>query len=330
MDFNNIIKNVEYAWNEDGIQISKISAVRGNTYFLDEKRTVKLTFAQGDQREYFRSDKNINLKALEDFIRINESVEHYNAKMKVVFDGGITIENIFFKAIKIRYEHYIPSIKMRPDVVFLNERDEVYFIVEIKRSNGKDEESINKLKTLNINVYEKDIINTEGSRFLCFRNDERETIAAIEERNRIIRRDIETKVLGIKENFKRIGEIGDGRRYDFDGKEEIEQRIKRGREFIQEINYDIEIQNDFRNDHNGRVKEIEAVKISIAVQEKTSEYDPGIEERVKDLRSRFNSRKEETRRIKYRITAEEKDIQLSEKSISGVESRINEIKNRNA
>ena len=102
-----------------------------------------------------------------EFERINESIEHYNAKMKIVYDGGITINGTFLKAIKVKAEVWIPSIKMQPDVVFLDENDKPYFIVEVKRSNAKSIEDINNLNTLNIPVYEKDINDNSRSKFIC-------------------------------------------------------------------------------------------------------------------------------------------------------------------
>ena len=160
-----MIKNVKYAYAPSGVLTYKNDAVRGSEYFLDAGLTIGLTYAKGEQREYFKGAYNSD--AMAEFKRINESIEHYNAKMKIVYDGGVTINGTFLKAIKVKDEVWIPSIKMQPDVVFLDESDKPYFIVEVKRSNAKSIEDINKLNTLNIPVYEKDINDNSRSEFIC-------------------------------------------------------------------------------------------------------------------------------------------------------------------
>ena len=160
-----MIKNVKYAYSPSGVLTYKDEAERGSEYFLDAKLTVGLTYAKGEQREYFKGA--YDPKAMAEFERINESVEHYNAKMKIVYDGGVTINGTFLKAIKVKAEVWIPSIKMQPDVVFLDENDKPYFIVEIKKSNKKSKEDINNLNTLKIPVYEKDINNEGADKFIC-------------------------------------------------------------------------------------------------------------------------------------------------------------------
>ena len=77
----------EYLYNEFDILTHYSKAIRGNSYKLYKDLPLDYTFAQGDEREYFRIKESNNPFASIGKKSINsESPEHYNFKMKIVND----------------------------------------------------------------------------------------------------------------------------------------------------------------------------------------------------------------------------------------------------
>jgi len=165
------IKNLNYAYNNLGIIIPKNKSVKNEMYFLDPTLKTELTFAQGNEREYFRRAKNNvnNIYHTPDDIDYKYSAEHLNEIREIVYKKSFYDEKIkqTIKCYKAKEEVYFKEIGMRPDIVFYNEDDSILCIIEIFNTHKKSHQDIKKLKQLNTVIYEISIHNTRTTNILA-------------------------------------------------------------------------------------------------------------------------------------------------------------------
>ena len=150
--------NIEYAYNENN-KIVHISETNENDlYFLDKTHKVKLITAKGSVLSWHFKRKYDGLHNWS-----NESINHYNAKMKILYDGFFIYYGVKIIPNKIIEEYHIKQINKRPDLVFFDNDDNILCCVEICNKNKKTKEDISIFKKHNLIVYEYDI-NEETTR----------------------------------------------------------------------------------------------------------------------------------------------------------------------
>ena len=148
-----------YAYDKKGEILSATECEKNETYFADYNLTVKLVKAEGEQRQYLRLANNNIFSDIGGGNSQGESEEHFNAKMKIVKDGGYydTKFDQFITAYKL-----IPEFKQgnkKPDISCYDENDNLIMCIEIFCTHKKSEQDIEELRKLNVPVIEIDIKN---------------------------------------------------------------------------------------------------------------------------------------------------------------------------
>lgn len=148
----------EYLYNEFDILTHYSKAIRGNSYKLYKDLPLDYTFAQGEEREYFRiKESNNPFASIGKKNIVSESPEHYNAKMKIVNDKKF-FDTIFNKWIE--FDNIIPEQKQdnkKPDLSCYNSKGELIICIEILFTHKKSYEDIIELKKLNVPITEINI-----------------------------------------------------------------------------------------------------------------------------------------------------------------------------
>lgn len=148
----------EYLYNEFNILTHYSKAKRGNSYKLYENLPLDYTFAQGEEREYFRiKESNNPFASIGKNNIVSESPEHYNAKMKIVNDKKF-FDTIFEKWIE--FDNIIPEQQQdikKPDLSCYNSKGELIMCIEILYTHKKSYEDIIELKKLNVPITEINI-----------------------------------------------------------------------------------------------------------------------------------------------------------------------------
>lgn len=146
----------EYLYNSDNILTHNSEAIRGDDYRIYPNTPLDFTYKEGQERQFF------TLKLDNPFSIISgggESVEHYNAKMKIAHEkkyyDTVFKQEILFDEVIAEQWH---EIKKRPDLSCYN-NGKLIACIEIFNSNNKKAEDINKLKELDCLIIEIDINN---------------------------------------------------------------------------------------------------------------------------------------------------------------------------
>ena len=139
------IENVRFAYNENNEVIRLNDATKKVKYYLYKDQDFELLYCSGEKRTYFRGVNG-------DWM--NESPEHYEAKMKIVSDGFFDVEDgVRIKPFRADCEKFVSGNK-KPDVIFYNEDDTILCIIEVLKTNAKTQEDIKEFINLNYTVYE--------------------------------------------------------------------------------------------------------------------------------------------------------------------------------
>jgi hypothetical protein len=148
----------EYLYNEFDVLTHYSEAIRGDSYKLYKNLPLDYTFAQGEEREYFRKKESNNpLAGVGKKSTVSESPEHYNAKMIIVRSKKF-YDTIFKKWIE--FDNIIPEQKQenkKPDLSCYNLKGELIMCIEILYTHKKSYEDILELKKLNIPITEINI-----------------------------------------------------------------------------------------------------------------------------------------------------------------------------
>ncbi len=148
----------EYLYNENNKLVHHSKAIRGAKYRMFPKAQLLYTYKKGDDRQFFTSiiqDSNPLFAGASGY---GESAEHWNAKMKIVYEKKY-FDTIFMQTIefdKVEPEYNTGS-KM-PDLACYQNGDLVCFI-EIYKTNKKSFKDIVKLQKLGLPIIEIDINN---------------------------------------------------------------------------------------------------------------------------------------------------------------------------
>jgi len=169
MNTEKSIKDLKLAYNERGVLTLLEYAEKGQDYYLDEGLTIPLLIAEGSvNRKHFRRFPNIDVQVIRDYFGSSESIEHLNAKRQILYSKSIQIGSVIIQGHTAKDEVRFLDTNNIIDVVLYDEKGNVLLGIEVYHTNKKDKESISKLNKLNINIYEQDINDEKGSRFICY------------------------------------------------------------------------------------------------------------------------------------------------------------------
>lgn len=283
----------EYLYNEFDILTHYSKAIRGNSYKLYKDLPLDYTFAQGEEREYFRiKESNNPFASIGKKNIVSESPEHYNAKMKIVNDKKF-FDTIFDKWIE--FDNIIPEQKKdnkKPDLSCYNSKGELIICIEILFTHKKSYEDIIELRKLNVPITEINIKDDNKCNHII--------LPKILESNRGEFEIITDRIKQYKRNFsKELVELEEG-------VANIKKQIEReGTDRIQKI------KNWIRERSYSRIN----INIQIGNQETAIQYRIAETYKIiKDLREYSNRRKGNI------------DIPKLNSEIERVESEIDEVK----
>lgn len=157
------MRKYEYFYDSDEVLTHIDDAFKPNRYFSIEG--VEFIVRDGDVNiKHYSLKKNV-LNQLA-FVSAGESPEHYNAKMKIVKELKY-YDDIFKK--EIHFAKVVPEKGINgkiPDLTCYDEQDNIVMFIEIKYSNGKNEDDIKKLSENEKPLIEIDIKNDNKCKHL--------------------------------------------------------------------------------------------------------------------------------------------------------------------
>jgi len=224
----------EYLFNKDNILIHHLEAVRLNEYKLYADSELDFIYKAGDQRQFFSlkiDDNNI-------FSNVGgESVQHYNAKMKIVYDKKY-FDSVFNTY--IYFDDVIPEEwlgKKRPDLSCYQD-NKLVACIEIHNTNKKTLEDIEIFKELSCLIVEIDINNENKCEhialpkiFEIYRKEYynlKSRIRDCKTEFEILANKIDSNYGGTKREIGIIEEKNDNIKYEFD---RLSKDIKGGKYF---------------------------------------------------------------------------------------------------
>lgn len=160
----------EYLFNELNEITHFTTAIKGNKYRLYSDAPLEYIFRQGEV-----NTPHFSLKSSNPFAEVNnnsvggsgESVEHYNAKMKIAYElkyyDTIFEQWIEFDKVIPEFSH---TIKKRPDLSCFDKENNLVCCIEICFTNAKSPIDIEKLKELKVPIIEIDIKNDNKSKHI--------------------------------------------------------------------------------------------------------------------------------------------------------------------
>jgi hypothetical protein len=188
------LNNLKYAWVGNKLR-HIVSGNKSDKYFLDENLTIPLVFCKGVKiKSYWRKEPNVDDSVIRDFFGSSESVEHYNAKIKIsientfsyidyVYDGSYREVPISFVGKSSQVEYMVKEINKFIDVVLFDENNKPLIGIEVLCTNKKTDEDIKKFNKVNFPIYEYNI-NTEESYPISAGNTDTEQIRILSEQIR--------------------------------------------------------------------------------------------------------------------------------------------------
>jgi len=150
------IENLRFAYNENNEVVKLSDATKKTKYYLYKDSNFELLYCSGEKLTYFKGVTGEYM---------NESPEHYEAKMKILSDGYFDVDGVRIQPFRVDAEKFVSKTK-KPDVIFYNEDDTVLCIIEVLKTNAKTKEDIKEFINLNYTVYEYHCIN-QTTQLLC-------------------------------------------------------------------------------------------------------------------------------------------------------------------
>ena len=289
-------RRYEYLYNKNGDLTHHTEAIRGEDYCLYKGDEFHFTYKQGDEREYFVSKIGFKNPLYIGNGGGGESVEHYNAKMDIVYNKKY-YDTIFKK--EILFDEVIPEKShqsKKPDLsCYVNGK--LVMCIEIYNTNKKTNGDIEELKQLGVPITEININNENRCEHIVL---PRVLEANREKYNKLIWQYKELKRTEGEFNSKKIDRV----------KQEIESAEERHRNIIKEsesiyysvINEQSELKKritrirEEQTEFNRTKKRIENLRGEIStITEKLKECK---ETKIED---RINNFREQIRKIKGNI-----------------------------
>lgn len=299
-----------YLFDKNGVLTHIDKAIKGETYYYEHSK-IEFIVRDGDiNRKHFALKNTINFLS---FGGGGESIEHYNAKMKIAneltyFDDIFDTDIYFHKVISEK------KINNKiPDLSCYDENDNLVMAIEIFYSNKKTEIDILELKKLGIPIVEIDINNDNKCKHLV--------LPTLLEANR-------QKLRNIKELFSESAN-----RF----KERIAESKREYRKYAEEHSPDINnlreaiflYEKAIQNNGSKRVQKINDWLQKRIINSKPidsgGETISTLQERIRDFKQINESIKNETFKTDYRIGKVESDINRIESEIKQRRNDISKI-----
>ena len=290
-----------YFNNSDGILTHIDKAIKGEIY--TGFGGIEFIVREGDV-----NIKHYAIKNKLNFLAIGgESPEHYNAKMKIVKELKY-YDDIFEQ--DVHFAKVVPEQKINdkiPDLSCYDEKGNLVMLIEIKYSNGKDFEDIEKLSKNKVPLVEIDIKDENKCKHLIL-----PTLLEIN-KPRV------QKIQGLfKESAKKIKrKIEESEREYREFAEKHSPNINFFRDGIQELNDGIQSSFQHQISHLNEGIETEIESFKRAIQQLT--------ESERELKNKISEPKEPIFKNDYRLGKLEKEITRIESEIKKREYHITKI-----
>lgn len=153
-----ILKELQWSWTNKNTLKNISSANKSEKYFLDKELKIPLIYCDGEKvKSYWRKEGNIDDTVIETHFGKSETIEHYNAKMKILYDRSIVIENNKYIGTSAEVEFKISVIHKIVDVILFDKDNKPLIAIEILQTNKKTHEDINKFNEVKFPIYEYNI-----------------------------------------------------------------------------------------------------------------------------------------------------------------------------
>ena len=156
------MKELKYIrlFDSKGILTHINDAEKGEIYNQYIGEEVEYIVREGDiNRKHFSAKNPFNELSMVNFSGGGESIDHYNAKMEIVFNKKY-FDTIIGK--EITFHRVLAERKINnkiPDISCYDANDNLVMVIEIYNTNKKNDLDIQELKTINVPVVEIDINN---------------------------------------------------------------------------------------------------------------------------------------------------------------------------
>jgi len=301
------MRKYEYFYNSDKIITHIDDAIKGKIY----------TSKEGV--EFFVRDGGINIKhyAIKDrlsslsigFSGGGESPEHYNAKMKIAKELKY-YDTIFNK--EVHFSKVVPELKIKdkiPDLTCYDEKDNIVMFIEIKYSNEKNDDDLEKLSKNEKPVIEIDINDGNKCKHLILPT----LLEANKQESNRIQRLFKESAKGFKEKIRRQDR-------EF---QELEQKISKVYSYIDGFKEGIREEKDETIRRiNGDIRFFRE-----GIQSNGTERTREISRNIRERKFRNRERKSEIRRIQSRIKSSNRQIKnIDESAVEKLEEEFTRIK----
>ncbi len=167
------LNNLKYAWVGNELR-HIVSGNKSDKYFLDENLTIPLVFCKGVKiKSYWRKEPNVDDSVIRDFFGSSESIEHYNAKIKIsventfsyidyIYNGSYREVPISFVGKSSKVEYRVNEINKFIDVVLFDENNKPLVGIEVLCTNKKTDKDIKKFNEVKFPIYEYNINTGES------------------------------------------------------------------------------------------------------------------------------------------------------------------------
>lgn len=317
------MKELKYIWlfDSEGILTHINDAEKNRIYYQYVGDEVEYIVRHGDiNRKHFSAKNPFNELSMVNFSGGGESIDHYNAKMEIVFNKKY-FDTIIGK--EITFHRVLAERKINnkiPDISCYDADNNLVMVIEIYNTNKKNDLDIQALKKLNVPVVEIDI--NDGNK--C----EHLILPTLLEANRQIYNEVERIKSDFKDRIRRseviIQKFRDKSRKEL---EELGEKYRSGYSKISSEHSFIEEQ--IEKEKSDRISKIEnylRYRIKRNIGDKTFITEiQSLEDEVERSRIEFEKTNDKTFKSKYRIDKIKSGIESTKKENNRLEL---EIRNR--
>ena len=312
------MKELKYIrlFDSEGILTHINDAEKGGIYYQYVGDEVEYIVRQGDvNRKHFSAKNPFNELSMVSFSGGGESIDHYNAKMEIVFNKKY-FDTIIGK--EITFHKVLAERKINnkiPDISCYDADNNLVMVIEIYNTNKKNDLDIQALKTLNVPVVEIDI--NDGNK--C----EHLILPTLLEANKPRYKEIRGLLSWIgTETSRQKNRIRDLRELANEQIRESGERYRRGYSDIEREHSKLE--KEFKKERSTRLEGIDSYLQQRLRRVKVDNYRIG---NVEELREEYRKLKIKSRTIENEIfKCEYRNDKLRTK-VEGIESEIEFRKN---
>ena len=289
------MRKYEYFYDSDKVLTHIDDAFRPNIY----------TSVEGVEFIVRHGEKNIKHYAVKERVSAlsygfdggGESPEHYNAKMKIVKE--LKYYDSILKQ-EVHFAKVVPEKKINekiPDLSCYDDKDELVMLIEIKYSNEKSEEDIEKLSVNKVPTVEIDIKNDNRCKHLV----------------------LPTLLEANKPRFEEVRRLF--KEYSKGFKEKIEKSEREYRAVKQRFDYNIERIDEFKKGIRGD-SSTQRFEIKIKMQKFREGIQSNGTERTRQISRNINGYRDRIQEEEYRLGDIKQEIKRNKSTIRRNKSTI--------